>query len=437
MSSPAGREAFPVIQIALDFLELDRAVRLAHEAVAGGADWLEAGTPLLKSEGLNAVRRLRKEFPDRTIVADLKTMDAGRIEVEMAAKAGADIAVVLGAASESTIRQCIEAGKSYGCRIYVDTIGLDDPAARAREAEAWGADYVGVHLPVDEQMRGGSGLETLRAVAGAVTLPVAAAGGINSETAPAMVDAGAAIIIVGGAVHKAPDATAATQAIRTALDTKQAVASELFKRGGADAIRQTLQKVSSSNLSDALHRGGVLPGIRCWTPGRKLVGRALTVRTAPGDWAKPVQAIDRAEPGDVLVIDAGGVPPAIWGACATQSAEGRGLAGVVIHGCLRDIDEVREGALPVFATDVVPHAGEPKGHGEIGQPVVLGGRRVETGDWILGDGCGVVHLPHPQAVEYANRAQDVLETENRIHAEIGQGSTLGQVAQLLRWERQG
>ena len=58
-----------------------RALAVAREAVAGGADWVEAGTPLIKAEGLTAVRALKAEFPDKTIVADMKTMDAGRVEV--------------------------------------------------------------------------------------------------------------------------------------------------------------------------------------------------------------------------------------------------------------------------------------------------------------------------------------------------------------------
>ncbi len=79
----------PILQVALDFVDLPRALEVAREAVAGGVDWIEAGTPLIKAEGLNAVRALKAEFPDKVIVADMKTMDAGRTEVEYAAKAGA------------------------------------------------------------------------------------------------------------------------------------------------------------------------------------------------------------------------------------------------------------------------------------------------------------------------------------------------------------
>ncbi len=69
----------PILQVALDFANLSQALRVAEEAVAGGAQWLEAGTPLIKSEGLGSVRELKKRFPDHTIVADMKTMDAGRV----------------------------------------------------------------------------------------------------------------------------------------------------------------------------------------------------------------------------------------------------------------------------------------------------------------------------------------------------------------------
>jgi 3-hexulose-6-phosphate synthase/6-phospho-3-hexuloisomerase len=98
----------PVLQVALDFIDLDRAMKCAREAAAGGAEWLEAGTPLIKSEGLAVVRALREAFPHHHIVADLKVMDAGRTELEMAAKAGANSASVLGLASDATIRDSMD-----------------------------------------------------------------------------------------------------------------------------------------------------------------------------------------------------------------------------------------------------------------------------------------------------------------------------------------
>lgn len=425
----------PILQLALDFVDLKRALKNAEAGVAAGVDWLEAGTPLIKSEGLHAVRELRRLFPDATIVADMKIMDTGRVEVETAAKAGANIVDVLGASSDATIRECIQAGKNYGAKIVVDMIAVDDVVSRAKFAEDLGADFVTVHCSVDEQMEGKDPFDTLRQVTQALSIPVGVAGGINSETAASAVEAGAAIVIVGGAITKALDPEQAARDIRKGIDTGESISTTLFKRKGEAEIREILKQVSSPNLSDALHRGGVLQGIRPLFPGIRMIGRAVTVRTYPGDWAKPVQAIDVAEPGEVVVIDAGGAGPAIWGELATYSALQRKLAGVVIDGALRDSPEIMALKFPAFSRLVMPNAGEPKGFGEIGVPVTVGNMRVEPGDWLLGDDDGVVVLPKAIAVEYANRSMDVLERENRIREEIKEGSTLSKVIELLRWEK--
>jgi len=425
----------PVLQLALDFVNLSQALRAAREATQAGSIWLEAGTPLIKSEGVEAIRKLRAEFPAHTIVADMKIMDAGRIEVESAAKAGAGIIDVLGTATDATIAECLQAGKNYGAKIAVDLIAVADPVARAKQVEALGADYISVHVAIDEQMRGRDPFAILAEVSRAVHVPVGVAGGINSETAAAAVAHGASYVIVGGAITKALDPAAATREIRRALDEGAVIPTTLFKRAGEEEIRRVLEMVSAANLSDALHRGGVLEGMRPLAPGMRLAGRALTVRTYPGDWAKPVEAIDLAQPGDVLVIDAGGVGPAIWGELATHSAIQRGLNGVVIDGAVRDSGDIIKLGFPAFSRLVMPNAGEPKGFGEIGVPIRIGNQKVEPGDWLLGDDDGVTVLPRKIAVEYANRAMDVLEKENRIREEIKEGRTLAQVTDLLRWEK--
>jgi len=423
------------LQLALDLLDLERALRIARLAVPEGVDWVEAGTPLIKSEGLDAVRKLREEFPEKKIVADMKTADTGRLEMEAAAKAGADYAIVLGAASESTIREAIEVGKSYGLGIGVDLLGIEEPEPRVERLAQWGAAFLSVHCPVDVQMRGGSPFRMLERLARVTDLPLAVAGGLNSETAPKAVAAGASIIVIGGAITKAEDPARATRDMRKALDTGAAVKTELFRRSGLEGIREVLARVSTANLSHGSHHRPCLLGFQQITPGAKLVGPVLTVRTAPGDFAKPVEAVDRAEPGQVIAVDAGGVPPAVWGELATESAVQRKLAGVVVDGGIRDTDEIRRLGFPAHAKVVCSHAGHPKGLGEIGGPIRLAGAEVFPGDWLVGDADGVMLLPRAEVVEMANRAQDVLELENRQRVEIREGRTLGEVAYLERWEK--
>jgi len=429
----------PVLQVALDFENLSRALQAAREAVEGGADWVEAGTPLVKSEGLDAVRELKKAFPDHRIVADLKVMDTGAFEVEIAAKAGADIVTVLGAADDDTIADAVRGGELYGAEVMVDLLGVADPVARARRAAELGAAAVCWHVGIDMQMAGKTPFEVLGELAKGSPIPVAVAGGLTSETVAEATRAGAQILIVGGAITKSPSIVEATQRLVDAIRTQKEVASEHFHRYGEGELRTAFMKVSSPNVTDAMMRHGAMHGIvpHLTGPAVKIVGPAVTVVTRDGDWAKPVEAIDRAGPGDVIVIDAGGGTTAIWGELASWSAHGRKIAGVVVDGAIRDLDSILSLGFPAFSRSVSPNAGEPKGHGEIGVEVVVGGQRVRPGDWVIGDVSGVVVVPRERAREIANRALDVFEHENRVREEIQRGSTLSAVQKLERWERVG
>lgn len=104
-------------------------------------------------------------------------------------------------------------------------------------------------------------------------------------------------------------------------------------------------------------------------------------------------------------------------------------------GAVRDVADIRRMKFPAFAKMVTPSAGEPKGFGEIGVPVNISGTKVSPGDWVIGDDDGVMILPDKKAIEFTNRAMDVLERENRIRKEIQEGSTLGTVTELLKWEK--
>ena len=428
----------PVLQVALDLTLGDRALTIAADAVKGGVDWIEAGTPLIKSEGMEIVRQLKKRFPSHTVVADMKTIDVGGAEVEIAAKSGADVVVILGVSSDPTITEAILSARQYGAKVMIDLFNVRDKIARAREVERMGADYICVHVGVDEQMVGGTPVAELKGLADAVRIPIAAAGGINSETAPDIVKAGALIVIVGGAIIKAKDVTAAARAVKKSMTSGKRVKTNLFKKYGERDLFEAFSKVSSPNVADAQHKKGAMKGIHPRIKhNAKMVGRALTVHTVNGDWAKPVEAIDRAKPGDVIVIDACGGEIAVWGELASWSCKTKGVAGVVIDGAARDIDAIIDLEFPCFSRYLSSNAGEPKGFGGIGHEIVCGGVTVRTGDWIVGDESGVVVIPQENAVEVANRALDVMERENRVREEIKKGGTLSSVMKLEKWEKVG
>lgn len=424
----------PVLQVALDLLELDRALAIAKEAVLGGADWIEAGTPLIKSEGMAAVRALSRQFPDHTIVADMKVADTGAMEVEMAAKAGAAVVCLLGDADDAVIRDAVSAASVFGVRLMADLINSRDPVARAKELELLGIDIIVAHVGIDQQMVGKSSIDLLLSLSGNLTVPVAVAGGLDSGTAAEAVRSGADIVIVGGWITRSADVKSGTSRIRASIDSPGEVISKGPSPG--EDIRGLFEKVSSPNISDAMHRKGAMNGIFSLCGEVKMIGPAVTVQTFAGDWAKPVEAIDIAVPGDVIVINNdAGTHVAPWGELATMSCVTKGIAGVVIDGAVRDIDDIRRLHFPVFAKATVPNAGEPKGLGEINAEISCCGQVVRPGDWIIGDESGVVVVPKERAYEIARRALEVKKTEERIREEIRRGSTLSQVSALTKWEK--
>ncbi|MGI6471840.1 MAG: 3-hexulose-6-phosphate synthase [Candidatus Methanomethylophilaceae archaeon] len=424
-----------VLQVALDIMQISRMLPIARDAVEGGADWIEAGTPLIKSGGADAIRLLRKEFPDRKIVADMKTMDVGAFEVEIASKAGADIVTVMGLADDSTISEAVAAGRKYGTEIMIDMINVPDKVKRSEEVSELGVSYICLHMGIDTQMRGEAPpLKILEEVVKNVEIPVAVAGGITAETAGDYVKSGASVIIVGGGILKSKDIVSSAAAVKKSMEGIE-VETALAKKYTEDELFEAFSRVSTCNISDAYHKKGIILGLTPYIKdGEKMVGRALTVQTANGDWAKPVEAIDRASPGDVIVIDVGGGWMAVWGELAATSAMVAGCAGVVIDGNIRDIDDIRKMGFPAFARNAVPCAGEPKGYGGIGIEISVGGQWVRTGDWIIGDESGLIVVPKEDAVEIANRALDIHENENRTREEIQKGSSLSKVNEISKWE---
>lgn len=423
-----------ILQVALDLLEQKRALQIAQESVDGGADWIEAGTPLIKSEGIQAVRSLRDHFPKKTIVADMKVADTGAIEVEMAAKAGADIVCILADADDAVVADAVRAARLYGIRLMADLINTADPKARAVQLESMGVDIICAHVGIDQQMTGKDSLDLLSTLAGTVRIPVAVAGGIDAAGAAEAVRRGAGVVIVGGWIIRSADVTASTRKIRAAMDKPSG--KTRVKKSGDDETRAIFLQVSSPNITDAMHRKGAMAGVFSVCGNVKMVGRAVTVQTIAGDWAKPVEAIDVAKKNEVIVINNDGVTDiAPWGELATLSCKRKGISGVVIDGAVRDVDDIRAMKFPLFAKATVPNAGEPKGFGEINAEIRCAGQYVRPGDWIIGDESGVVVVPQERAYEIARRALEVRKNEERIREEINRGSTLSEVAELIKWEK--
>lgn len=158
----------------------------------------------------------------------------------------------------------------------------------------------------------------------------------------------------------------------------------------ADAFRA----LPVANISDVMAR--MLAGGAPLRPMHKsgvMAGPAFTVKTRPGDNLLVHKALSMAQPGDVIVVDAGGdLTNAIIGELMTTTAKVRGLAGFVIHGAIRDIGSISADTFPVYACGITHRGPYKSGPGEINVPINLGGMVVHPGDLVVGDEDGVLSI---------------------------------------------
>jgi 3-hexulose-6-phosphate synthase len=192
------------VQLSLDLIDLNEALATAETALRAGVDWLEVGTPLIIAEGMRAVRELRARYPGVPIVADLKIMDGGWLEAELAAKAGASMLVVMGQAHSETVELVVKAGRDFGVRIMGDNMAMPDPAAAAKRLEDLGCDYIVHHIGYDMRtlrrergLAAPTPLDRLREIVAAVSIPVQAVGGLSIEQAIETPRYGAPLVVLG------------------------------------------------------------------------------------------------------------------------------------------------------------------------------------------------------------------------------------------------
>jgi 3-hexulose-6-phosphate synthase/6-phospho-3-hexuloisomerase len=204
--------------LALDSLDPNQTLNLATQT-APFVDIFEIGTPCIKHNGVDLVKELKRRFPTKLVLVDLKTMDAGEYEATPFYAAGADICTVLGVSGLPTIQGVIKAAKAHNGEVQVDLINVPDKVTCAKESAAAGAQIVGVHTGLDAQAAGHTPFADLQAIA-KLGLPVriSVAGGINQATATQVAKAGANIVVVGAAIYGAPSPANAAREIRELLD---------------------------------------------------------------------------------------------------------------------------------------------------------------------------------------------------------------------------
>jgi RraA family protein len=189
------------------------------------------------------------------------------------------------------------------------------------------------------------------------------------------------------------------------------------------SVIEAFKGIPTPNISDSMGKLAMAgAGLRAVHRGARMIGRAITVRVPPGDNLLAYKGIFAAEPGDVLVIDAGGdLQRAIIGEIMSTWAAQRGLAGIVVWGAVRDVDVLGESDFPVYALGVTHRGPYKNGPGELNATVSIGGMVVSPGDLIVGDASGVVAVPFEAIASTLESASAIQRREDELVAQIKAG----------------
>ncbi|QHE60420.1 Fe-S cluster assembly protein HesB [Rossellomorea vietnamensis] len=200
------------IQVALDRLTREECFQILEDT-GSYVDWIEIGTGVIKEYGMAIVRDIREKYPDKIIVADMKTCDAGKHETIQALDAGADITTVMAFSADKTITDTLEVAESRGKRVMVDLLGVSENK-RIRELQELGVSLVSLHIGKDMQETGESTGSLFDLIQGINGIETAVAGGITLETLPGIVKNSPDTVIIGSAITKAKDPAEAAKAMK-------------------------------------------------------------------------------------------------------------------------------------------------------------------------------------------------------------------------------
>jgi 4-hydroxy-4-methyl-2-oxoglutarate aldolase len=205
---------------------------------------------------------------------------------------------------------------------------------------------------------------------------------------------------------------------------------EKWKRGLAE-----LDACAASDALDRLGLTGAVTGISRQTTTRRIYGRVITVRMGRDEGQPPASrhlgttAIESAQPGDVIVMEQRtGIDAACWGGNLSLGAKLRQIAGVIVDGPARDIDEARENDFPVFARSTTARTAR----GRIVEvatnvPITVGDVTVGPGDFVVADGSGVVFIASGNVERVLDAAEAVIARERAMVAALREGTPISQV----------
>ena len=195
----------------------------------------------------------------------------------------------------------------------------------------------------------------------------------------------------------------------------------------SDEILRAASEISAATMHEAAGKIGALPSyLKPISSGMKICGRAYPVKGPSGCNLWLHRAIAKAKRGDVLLADIGDDKEfGYWGDIMGTSSITKGIAGLVIDGCVRDQFELEEMGFPVFSSGLSIRGTEKKfdGKGSLEEPIIIGDIAIEHGDLVLGDNDGIVIIPANQVEDSITKSIEREDKEDATKKRLRDGET--------------
>jgi 3-hexulose-6-phosphate synthase len=211
-------ESKPLLQIALDTIKLDEALRIT-DLVQEHVDIIEIGTVLLKKEGVSVIQKIKTTYPEKWVFADTKTIDFGKIEARLAFEAGADMMSVCGIASDTTIDHTLREAHIRQKKVVIDLIGLGNSYRQVKRLSYLHPDYLTIQSRDDERATSNDLFEQVEVISQISPIPLAIAGGVQLDDIPYLLVFNPAIIVVGAAITRTSQPAEVAKRFRQSIET--------------------------------------------------------------------------------------------------------------------------------------------------------------------------------------------------------------------------
>lgn len=406
------------LYIGLDFLHLENALFYAEQCIAGGIEYLEIGSLLLKNTGFNSVRIFKERFPSIKMVCDLKIIQPQSLEIESIARAQVFAVTISGAISEKNFQSCLSMIKQNSLKAYLDFRGcalsvIQNAMPLISQADAIIVDFIPRSHAIFQQ------------IASMTDTPLFIHSFSLEENDIKNISNLASTLVVSIEEGTGLSAKETISKLKSTLSKTETQAEISQKEYNEETLRDKIRQISTVHICEVYRKPVFLEKVYPLHRFTKIVGRAYTLRVWPGEQKQVVKYLLEIPEKSILVVDAGGFQGnAVWSYLATEIAIKRKISGAVVYGSVSDVPHLRQKGFPCYASYLTAIPGQEEGTFSCNIPLTLGNVSINPGDWMIGDDNGIVCIPALQAFSIVDNAFELARSREPILEELAAIETL-------------